>query len=119
MDNNEKTMLLNQKEALENSIKQLILKEHLDGPEIKNGKMLGQICFKKIRCGKKGCKCTKGPKENVGHGPYPHLQWWDEKKIKTRYLNKKKYPIYEKIIHYQNSLKIVNKKLKAIEKTKL
>lgn len=112
----EKNMLLQQKDALEHSIAQLISKEKIFGNELENGFLKGQICLKKIKCGKKNCKCSQGQKGCNGHGPYPHLQWWDDGKIKTRYLNRKKYPIYEKIIHWQNNLKIVNSKLSKIEK---
>lgn len=115
-NNREKNMLLQQKQALEHSINQLIIKEHLSGDEFENNFLKGQICFKKIRCGKKNCKCAMGEKEKFGHGPYPHLQWWDNGKVKTRYLNRKRYPIYEKILHWQNNLKLVNKKIKNIDK---
>ena len=116
--NRQENMLLQQKKALEHSIAQLIAKEHLSGPEFEDGFLKGQICLKRIRCGKKNCKCTMGEKETFGHGPYPHLQWWDNGKVKTRYLNRKKYPIYQKILHWQSNLKTVEKNLKKIEKTK-
>ena len=118
MENNDKelNMLLQQKKALEHTIKQMIEKEKLDGSEIEEGFLKGQICLKKIRCGKKNCRCANGTKEQFGHGPYPHLQWWEGDKIKTRYLNRKKHPIYEKILYYQKNLKLVNKKIEEIEK---
>ena len=118
MENNDKelNMLLQQKKALEHTIKQMIEKEKLGGPEIEEGFLKGQICLKKIRCGKKNCRCANGTKEQFGHGPYPHLQWWEGDKIKTRYLNRKKHPIYEKILYYQKNLKLVNKKIEEIEK---
>lgn len=111
-------MLLQQKEALEHSIEQLIKKENLSGDEFDGKFLKGQICLKRIRCGKKNCKCKTGEKSKVGHGPYPHLQYWQDGRIKTKYLNKKKYPIYEKILHYQNNLTMVEKELKGVKKQK-
>lgn len=46
----------------------------------------GAIVYKWICCGKPGCRCVL---EGRLHGPYPHLQWWENGKLKTKYLNKK------------------------------
>ena len=65
----------------------------------------GAIRFKYICCGKPTCRCMHGGPE---HGPYPHLQWWEEGKLKTKYLNKKNYPVYKK--HLENTKTLAKKK---------
>jgi len=45
----------------------------------------GSIVMKHIKCGKEGCKCEDGYK----HGPYPHIQYYDDKGVlRTLYLKK-------------------------------
>ena len=39
-----------------------------------------------VKCGKKGCSCAKGK----GHGPYWYAYWREGKKLKKKYLGKKR-----------------------------
>lgn len=74
----------------------------------------GGIFFKYIKCGKPNCRCENGEK----HGPYPHLQWWDGEKIKTKYLNKKNYPIYKRELEKGKLKEELERKLMALKKEK-
>lgn len=65
----------------------------LSGIEIAGEAIKGAIVFKHIRCGKSSCRCMNG---GPLHGPYPHLQWWEDGKLKTHYLNRKIYPSFAK-----------------------
>ncbi|MDD4804557.1 MAG: hypothetical protein PHN69_05225 [Candidatus Pacebacteria bacterium] len=58
-----------------------------------NKKIKGTIVWKYTKCGKKNCLCMKGGRP---HGPYPHLQWWEKGKLKTKYLNSDIYPGFRK-----------------------
>ena len=107
-------MYTQQKEVLENAVKQTAAKAHITGGEFRDGRLRGSICFKKICCGKPNCICAQG-KETFGHGPYPHLQWWDGGKLKTRYLNRQKYPVYEKILHWQHNIETVEENIRKTE----
>lgn len=86
----------------------------IDGSEFKDGFLHGSIRMKKIKCGKKNCRCFDDV-EKFGHGPYPHLQWWEDGKIKTRYLNKKKFPVYSKILNNQIMIKTLEEKIENEE----
>lgn len=68
----------------------------------------GIIVFKYIRCGRAYCKCMQP--NGIPHGPYPHLQWHENGKLKTKYLNKK---IYENTAQELEKAK----KKKALDKT--
>ena len=111
MDNINEKKTIAQITSLQKAIDKEIKNAHITGSEYKDGFLHGSIRMKKIKCGKENCKCANGV-EQYGHGPYPHLQWWEDGKIKTRYLNKKKQPVYEKILRYQSMIKALNKKLK-------
>lgn len=74
----------------------------------------GAIVFKYIRCGKQYCHCMKGGRP---HGPYPHLQWWEKGKIKTKYLNKKNYPTILKELLISKEIKNLKKRQKELLKT--
>lgn len=89
----------------------------ITGNEWQDGFLRGSIRMKKIKCGKENCRCADNV-EKFGHGPYPHLQWWDEGKIKTRYLNKKKYPLYNKILLNQTFIKTLEEKIEKAEQEK-
>jgi hypothetical protein len=39
-----------------------------------------------VKCGKQGCSCAKGK----GHGPYWYAYWREGKKLKKKYLGKKR-----------------------------
>jgi hypothetical protein len=39
-----------------------------------------------VKCGKNGCSCAKGK----GHGPYWYAYWREGKKLKKKYLGKKR-----------------------------
>jgi hypothetical protein len=39
-----------------------------------------------VKCGKKGCSCATGK----GHGPYWYAYWREGKKLKKKYLGKKR-----------------------------
>lgn len=112
MNNIEQKKTLSQINSLKNAIEKEVKTAHITGSEYKDGFLHGSIRMKKIKCGKKNCKCANGV-EKYGHGPYAHLQWWENGKIKTRYLNKKKQPVYEKILRYQSMIKALEKKLKT------
>ncbi|QUH22043.1 DUF6788 family protein [Alkaliphilus sp. B6464] len=46
----------------------------------------GAIVDKYIKCGRDGCKCDQGYR----HGPYPHIQFYDQKGVlRTIYIRKK------------------------------
>lgn len=72
----------------------------------------GAIFFKFVKCGKPQCHCATG----LRHGPYPHLQWWDGEKIKTKYLNEKNYPIYKNELEKNKLKKNLEKKLDELKK---
>lgn len=93
----EKEILYGQLDYVQNQINEI--NKQLADLDIKK-KLKGSIFFKYIKCGKPKCRCISGEK----HGPYPHLQWWDGNKIKTKYLNKKNYPIYKQELE-KNKLK--------------
>lgn len=89
---NNKEVLRMELDSVENEIRET--ENELNGiviPDNINGK--GIIVFKYIRCGKTNCRCMHGGQL---HGPYPHLQWWEGKKLKTHYLNRKIYPQFVK-----------------------
>lgn len=113
MDNINKKKTLTQINSLKKAIDKEVKKGNISGSEYKDGYLHGSIRDKKIKCGKKNCKCANGIE--FGHGPYPHLQWWEDGKIKTRYLNKKKFPIYEKILRYQKMIRALENQLKKEE----
>ena len=75
-------------------------------------KLKGSIHYKYIKCGKKNCHC----RYTYGHGPYPHLQWWDKGKIKTKYLNKKNLEKYEKELEKNKKFETLNKELAKLNK---
>lgn len=72
----------------------------------------GYICFRFVKCGKPKCHCNAG----VLHGPYPHLQWWDKGKIKTKYLNRKNYPTYRMEIEKAKEIQGITKRLDELYK---
>ncbi|MBL4952157.1 hypothetical protein JK635_08020 [Neobacillus sp. YIM B02564] len=81
-------------ESLE-SLKQTILSDLPTLRDKVKERMEGTIVMKKICCHKKNCSTCGGTRNE--HGPYPHLQWRDEKtgKIKTRYISRKNLPYFE------------------------
>lgn len=44
----------------------------------------GSVVMEKICCGKPGCHCQRG----ALHGPYPYLHFWQDGKVRRRYLSK-------------------------------
>jgi hypothetical protein len=98
MDNNyRKEILYSQLDYIQNQIGEI--EKQLAEIDIKI-KLKGGIFYRYIKCGKPKCRCVNGER----HGPYPHLQWWDGEKIKTKYLNEKNYPIYREELE-KNKLK--------------
>lgn len=73
----------------------------------------GIIVFKYIRCGKPNCRCMQGGQP---HGPYPHLQWWEGKKLRTRYLNRKIYSEFAKEHSESKKAMALQKKLVGLRK---
>lgn len=66
----------------------------------------GNIVDRYITCGKDGCKCKRGYK----HGPYPHIQVYDNKnKLHGIYLGR------NKVDRYANSLKNDNEYIKIVK----
>lgn len=70
----------------------------------------GSIVDRYITCGKDGCKCKKG----IKHGPYPHIQVYDNKnKLHGIYIPKKHYERYVNLIdrnkQYIEIVKSLNK----------
>jgi|LSQX01.1.fsa_nt_gb hypothetical protein len=90
-------LLYSQLDYIQNQIDEI--KRQLSELDIKMN-LKGSIFFKYVKCGKPKCRCATGEK----HGPYPHLQWWDGQRIKTKYLSEKKYPIYKEELE-KNKLK--------------
>lgn len=110
MSSPQKEVLLAQLDCLETELheNETILEGIIIEFEVK-----GYLVLKLIKCGKSYCRCTKG---GDLHGPYPHLQWWENGKIKTKYLNKKIYPKYkEQLDNTKKKLQITrqNRKLMA------
>lgn len=70
----------------------------------------GAIVDKYIKCGKPGCKCSEGYR----HGPYPHIQYYDEEGVlRTIYIRKKRKAEYEeKIAENAEFRKIVKQLVK-------
>ena len=88
-------------------------KYRLDGIDIEI-ELKGTIVYKYIKCGKKNCICTKG----FLHGPYPHLQWWDKGKIKTKYLNKNNVSKYKEELEKNNRKREIEKEIKNLQEQK-
>lgn len=70
----------------------------------------GAMVDRYITCGKEGCKCLKGYK----HGPYPHIQVYDNKnKLHGIYIGNKKVDKYNEYLEndkiYLELLKEINK----------
>ena len=76
----------------------------------------GSIVFKWIKCGKPKCHCMAENGEQ--HGPYPHLQWWEDGKLKTKYLNRKNFKQYRRDVDRTTALKENKKKLEELQKEK-
>lgn len=72
----------------------------------------GSIVFKTIKCGKPGCRCVV---RGELHGPYPHLQWWENGKIKTKYINKKQYESFTKMVDQSRRYKALVRLLGQLE----
>ncbi|MFT9488330.1 MAG: DUF6788 family protein [Tepidibacillus sp.] len=90
---NKVTKLVEKYEALEILKGTVLVELETLRQEIKTP-LQGSIVMKKVCCHKKGCT-TCGRTQNA-HGPYPHLQWWDESgKLKTKYISRKNLPIFE------------------------
>lgn len=47
-------------------------------------KYKGSVVWERVRCGKDSCHCRNG----MGHGPYPYLHFYEQGKVKTKYLPK-------------------------------
>jgi len=73
----------------------------------------GCLVFKYIKCGRTHCQCRD---EISLHGPYPHLQSWEGGKIKTKYLNRKIYPIYRKELDKIKRKKEILKSIAELKK---
>lgn len=99
------TKLAQVKEAIEEAEKELAEIEVVDR-DIK-----GYLVFKYIRCGKPACRCMKG---GSPHGPYPHLQWWEDGKIKTKYVNKKMFGRVASDLDKAKRIKQIIKRLKEL-----
>lgn len=73
---------------------------------IKFNGIYGSMVERYICCGKAGCKCKKG----IKHGPYPHIQLYDNKnKLHGIYIGKKNEEYYNNCIE-------INKKFLSILK---
>lgn len=70
----------------------------------------GAMVYKKIKCGKAGCRCIT--KKEL-HGPYPHIQFYDNSKtLRTIYIGRKREEEYIKklddSINYIKTIKRLN-----------
>lgn len=73
----------------------------------------GTIVLKYIKCGKAGCKCLQGYK----HGPYPHIQFYNEsKKLTTLYIKKSMVETYDKKIKDNQKTKMAIKEINMLYK---
>ena len=73
----------------------------------KDNGLRGTMVEKYIKCGKEGCKCALGYR----HGPYQHIQYYDNQGfLRTIYVRKKEKNEYiEKIKKNNEFLKIIKK----------
>jgi hypothetical protein len=63
------------------------LRQPLAGEGVRSRRSLGLTYRREyVKCGKKGCSCAKGK----GHGPYWYAYWREGKKLKKKYLGKKR-----------------------------
>jgi hypothetical protein len=84
-------------------LKQKVLEEIPALEERIAERLEGSIVYKKICCHKAGCR-TCGGTENA-HGPYPHLQWRDERGVlKTRYISRKNLPYFREQLELSRKL---------------
>ena len=60
MDNINKKKILTQINSLKKAIDKEVKKGNISGSEYKDGYLHGSIRDKKIKCGKKNCKCANG-----------------------------------------------------------
>ncbi|MFW6024871.1 MAG: DUF6788 family protein [Candidatus Woesearchaeota archaeon] len=76
----------------------------------------GTLIMKAIKCGKPGCKCREG----YLHGPYPHIQYYnDEHVLKTIYIRKKQKEEYEEKLALNKDFRKKIKKLIALHKKRI
>lgn len=74
----------------------------------------GAIIYRYIKCGKPKCDCKRGTM--YYHGPYPHLEWIEDGKVKTKYLNKQVLQTYEDELAKNKKVKELFKKRSEFEK---
>lgn len=100
---------------LDNINKKILeLEEKINGKH-DNG-LTGALVDKYIKCGKSGCKCSQGYK----HGPYPHIQYYDEDgKLKTIYIRKKQAIEYREKISQNEEYRKTIKQLIKLYKSKI
>jgi len=72
----------------------------------------GTIRYKYIKCGRKACHCHM---EGFLHGPYPHLQWLENGKLKTKYINRKEIEKYSELDKKKRELMDKRKRLKILK----
>ena len=97
--------------AINNAIAQLdaeILEIKIETP------IKGAIIYRMIKCGKPKCDCKIGPA--YYHGPYPHLEWIEDGKVKTKYLNKKIFDQYKEQLDASKRLKALLAKRESLAK---
>lgn len=105
-------LILSEMDMLETEIKEA--RELLCNLNVEVG-LKGTIVFKWVKCGKSGCRCvTKGEY----HGPYPHLQWWERGKIKTKYINRKIFERYVQKTKDAQQMRRLTRTITLLEKRK-
>lgn len=106
-----KALLLAELESVQAEIQ--VIEDMIGSIEIEIEGLKGYLRFKFIKCGKPLCHCMRG---GGLHGPYPHLQWWEKGRIKTKYLNKKIYPkVYEQL-GKMRYLKALTRELESLKR---
>lgn len=75
----------------------------------------GALVEKYIKCGKEGCKCSQGYR----HGPYPHIQYYQNGVLKTIYIRKRKAEEYRQKVEENNHFRKTIKQLIKLYKRKI
>lgn len=75
----------------------------------------GALVEKYIKCGKEGCRCMEGYR----HGPYPHIQYYQNGVLKTIYIRKRRGEEYRQKLLANHEFRKKIKTLVVLYKKKL
>jgi|GEM_PF-6146752 len=77
--------------------------------------LTGTLVMKHIKCGKPDCKCMQGYR----HGPYPHIQYYQNGILKTIYIKKHKTEEYRQKIEDNKEFRKIIKQLNKLYRQKI